>query len=333
MAFVMRSAVLCTVVALASSLAPSSAVASTGLAYGSVTKFSMGSDTSEGAPTPGSYRTDFTTASTPQSTGSTPKVPFGLGKMLAKAQSAMAMFKNGTAEMHYIGTTKERVDELGSQTADITDCVARTITHLDLDKKTYSVTSLDQPQTSRPSSGGGKHSEPGPMPTDDGTKVAFVITTRALGPMKIEGLATNGYGTNVKMTVTKPTGESATTDMDITAYYAALDEPHFACPTPASAAAMPSGPAGASMANLALAMLAMRTPKGDPRFSVTTSGPPTPASRFPMWQNVAMTGSASGGGRSNGSINILSERGDLRAPLSDADPIFGIPAGFTKVGP
>jgi hypothetical protein len=91
------------------------------------------------------------------------------------------------------------------------------------------------------------------------------------------------------------------------------------------------------MANLALAMLAMRTPKGDPRFSVTTSGPPTPASRFPMWQNVAMTGSASGNGRSsgsgNGSINILSERGDLRAPISDGDPIFGIPAGFTKVGP
>ncbi len=333
MVFVMRSAALCTVVALASSLAPARGLAATGLAYGSVMKFSTGSDTSAGSPTPGSYRADFTTASTPQ-TGNTPKVPFGLGKMLAKAQSAMAMFKNGTAEMHYIGTTKERVDEPALQTADITDCVARTITHLDLDKKTYTVTSLDQPETSRPSSGGGKRSEPGPTPTDDGTKVAFVITTRALGPMKIEGLATNGYGTNVKMTVTKPTGESSSTDMDITAYYAALDEPHFACSTPMSPA-MSAGPAGASMANLALAMLAMRTPKGDPRFSVTTSGPPTPANRFPMWQNVVMSGSGSGSGHNNGggTFQILSERGDLRAPISDADPIFGIPAGFTKVGP
>ena len=298
------------------------AYAASGLSYGSVTKFSAGGDAPAG---PGSYRTDFETAANPQSAGSTPHAPFGLGKMLAKAQSAVAMLKNGTAEKYYVGTTKERVDNIGMQTADITDCSARTLTHLDLDKKTYSVVSLDRPET--PAAPSGSHrSAPAPQPSDDGTKVALAITTRALGPMTIDGVATNGYDTNVKMTATKPSGESSTSDMNVTAYYSAIEEPRFGCGANRVATSAPPG-AAASLASIALAMKAMHTPKGDARFSVTSSGPPVPTNRFSMWQSVVMMA----GTQQKGGFSVITERGDVHAPIGDSDPVFSVPAGFTKI--
>ncbi|MBD5633540.1 MAG: hypothetical protein IAI49_03575 [Candidatus Eremiobacteraeota bacterium] len=314
---------------LVMSTSPYQTTAATGLAYGSVTKFAAASD--DGTPAvPGTYQADYQTAATPADAGSSPKMPFGLGKMMAKAQSAMAMFKNGVAEKHYIGVKKERVDNVGLQNADITDCVARTITHLDLAKRTYSVTSLDQPQpTAAPASG--RRERPEPMATDDGTKVSMDVTTRALGPMKIEGVATNGYDTNIKMTVTKASGESSTTNMKMTAYFAPFEEPHFGCAIRPNTA-MSASPAGASLATYATMMSALRNSKGDSRFTVTSSGPPIPASRLAMWQDMTMSGAGNPRDkRSGGSFGMIIERGDVRAPLSDADPIFGVPAGFTKV--
>jgi hypothetical protein len=296
-------------------------------------KFSVGTgDDGSAPPAPGTYRTDFETAANPAPAGDSPHMPFGFGKMLAKAQSAMAMFKNGTAEKHYIGTTKERVDSVALQTADITDCTARTITHLDLAKKTYSVESLDHPETAAPSSPG-RHAEPGAMPTDDGTKIAIDVSNRALGALTVEGVPTSGYETKIKMTATKPTGESSSTTMLMTAYYAGMEEPHFSCgPGPDAFHGAPPGGAAAAMANYMLVMKALRTPKGDSRFTFTSSGPALPAGKLAMWQSMTMGGGDARGSGSHGSFAVLTERGDLHAPISDADPIFGIPAGFTRVG-
>ncbi len=128
--------------------------------------------------------------------------------MMAGMQNMGAMFEHGTAERHYYGTTKFRTDNLALGTGDITDCAARTLTHLDLNAKTYHVTSLDEPQA--PPHPGHDNAAPGPAATDDGTKIAIDLTTKALGPLTVEGVATNGYSMNMKMTVTKADGESST---------------------------------------------------------------------------------------------------------------------------
>jgi hypothetical protein len=248
--------------------------------------------------------------------------------MIAKAQSAMAVLKNGTAEKHYVGTNKERVDNVALQSADITDCVARTITHLDLAKKTYSVESLDHPETAAPAEAPHR-SAPGPTATDDGTKYRFDITTRALGAMTIEGVPTTGYDTNIAMTAIKPSGETSTTNMAMTAYYAALEEPHFGCAERHAAPGAGASPtSAAAMANFALAMRALRTPKGDARFTVTANGPPVPGDKLAMWQEMTMSGNDK---HDRGSFGVITERGDLRSPLSDSDAIFRIPPDFTKV--
>lgn len=309
--------------------APVPAPAASGIAYGAVTKFSLGS--ADGPPpAPGTFRTDYDTAANPSAGGSTPHAPFGLGKMLAKAQAAIATLKNGTAEKHYVGINKERVDNVALQTADITNCVSRTITHLDLAKKTYSVESLDRPEATAPAEAPSAHrAAPGPAATDDGTKYRFDITTRALGAMTIEGVPTTGFDTNIAMTAIKPSGETSTMNMAMTAYYAALDEPHFGCaerPTAAGAGAPPSS--AAAMANFALAMRALRTPKGDARFTVTSSGPPVPGNKLAMWQEMTMAG---GDKHDRGSFGMVTERGDVRQPLSDSDAIFNVPPDFTKV--
>jgi len=284
-------------------------------AYASVTRFASGG--SGPAPAPGTFQADFQTASTPVSA---PKMPFGLGKMVGSMQNATAMFKNGLAQRTYVGTTKERIDSVAAGTADITDCTARTITHLDLNAKTYSVTSMDQPQA--PSSGGG-HSAPGPAPTDDGSKYAIDMTTKALGPMTIEGVATNGYSINMKVTATKPTGETSSFNTEITTYYAGFAEPAFSCPghlnfTPAG------GPAGPSLMQTQMIMGAMGS-KGNPRFTFTNSGPSVPGGRFSMWQMSTFAGQGRGG-----AFNVVMERGNV-STVSDGDPVFSVPAGFTKV--
>jgi hypothetical protein len=299
---------------------PAAPAAAAGTAYDSVTRFAQaGSQT----PQPGTFSADFAQASaTPPPA---PHLPFGLGKMAAAGQAAAAMFTHGVAERHYIGTTKERTDNVGLNTADITDCGARTITHLDLAAKTYTVTSLDQPQT-QTSSGGG-HSAPGPAATDDGSKLAIAMTTRVLGPMKIEGVPTTGYAMAMKVTTTKPNGETQSFNTDLTAYYAGVPEPHFSCNSIGIAGG--SSPAAASMLQYKLIMSALAARKGDSRFTVTSSGPSIPSGQLSMWNLMTLAGGA-GTGAQGGSFSVETERGSLRS-IGDNDPIFSVPAGFTKV--
>jgi hypothetical protein len=323
-----------TFVAFTLALSPVTTFAATGVAYDSVTKFSIGQGDGS-APAPGTFSADFQAASSAEASASnTPKMPFGLGKMMAKAQAAIATLKSGTAEKHYIGATKERIDNVAEQTGDITDCTARTITHLDLAKKTYSVESLDHPMpTAAPATS--HASAPGPAPTDDGTKIAIDLTTKSLGPMTIDGVATTGYNMNIKMTATKPTGESSTINMLMTAYYSAMPDPSFSCPRPADyyPAGAPQNARGASMAMYGMMMQALST-KGSSRFKITNSGPSIPFGKLAMWtdtQMVAPGAAAPNPGAPAGGFSIISERGDIKTPLADNDQIFSIPAGFTKV--
>jgi hypothetical protein len=313
-----------TLAAIALTLAASpggARAAGSDLGYDSVTKIQMAQSTSDAPAAPGTFQTDFQAASNvPKSTA------HGMfGKMIANMQNMGTMFKTGTAERHYYGSTKFRTDNVGLGTGDITDCTARTLTHLDLNAKTYHVTSLDQPET--PSSGSG-HAAPGPAATDDGTKMAIDLTTRALGPMTIENVATNGYDMNMKITVTKADGESSSFNEDMVSYYSSMADPHTNCPEQhlSMGPGAGAGAGGASMAQMMMAMQAINGKGSDSRFKITTSGPPLPGGKLAMWQLMSMKGA----GGSGGGFGMEIERGDVHQ-LSDGDPAFSVPADFTKV--
>jgi hypothetical protein len=302
-----------TVVALAVQTSPPASAAG-GIAYDSVTKIVMGVDPS--SQQPGTFDGDFKTASevTPAPTG-------GLfGQTRAAAENAMNMMHNGTAERHYIAGSKDRTDNLAMQTATIVDCSARTLTTLNLKDKTYRVTSLDQP--SSPSSSTGGPSQPHPSATDDGSRFALAVTSRALGPKQIEGTNTNGYSSDVKMTVTKPGTSPSSYDMAVTAYYTGMPEPAAGCPSPFYASSVSRGPqAGAMMAGYAMAMRALRDAKGNPRITVSASGPALPLDKLSLWDLVTFSRGQN--------LSILSERGNVRL-ITDTDPVFSIPSDFTK---
>ncbi|MBV8602832.1 MAG: hypothetical protein JO359_14810, partial [Candidatus Eremiobacteraeota bacterium] len=118
------------------------AFAATGIAWDQVTRFSM-----DGSVPQPNFGPDFQAASQPAPQRG------GMFGGMTNAMAAMGhMLQSGIAERHYVAGNLRRTDQVAEQTATIVNCGARTITYLDLGKKTYRVVSMDQPTT--PSSGG-----------------------------------------------------------------------------------------------------------------------------------------------------------------------------------
>jgi len=305
---------------LAAGMPAAAPAAGDGIAYDSLTKLVLGSDA---PPPPGSFANDFQVAANPPPAGDAPKLPFGLGKSMGQMQAAMSMFKTGTAERHYVAGKKFRVDHIALNTAEITDCGARTLTTLNLKDKTYTVVSLDQPEEEH-GGGGSAPGKPRPSLSDDGTKVAVSLTTRSLGEKNLDGTPASGYDANFKTTITKADGDSQSFAMETTAYYAGLAQPTEYCNEyrAGMAGMMPGGGGAAAMAAYQTAMRAVRDAKGNPRFSVTSSGPELPAGKLALYELITMKGE-------HGSFNMLMERGDVHS-ISENDPAFSVPPDFTK---
>lgn len=294
--------------------------ASGGWGWDSVTKFQMGTDQS--SLSPGSFDDDFATASSPQPEQSAPS-----GGIFGRMQQAMniaksmgAMMSNGIAERHYLAGTKERTDQLAQMTATIVDCSARTITRLDLRKKTYRVTSMDEGGTGGSSETGG----PSPRATDDGTRVAVTVNNTALGARNVNGQPTNGYRSNMTITETKPSGDSHTQHADMTAYYSSQNNPVLDCYR--GTGGVTTG-GGMMMSGYARLMRALSASGQSSRYSIKQSGPAMPLGHMAMWAAVQFTGD--NGANGNNKVTVVTERAHLH-PISADDPIFGIPAGFTE---
>jgi hypothetical protein len=312
-----------TLVAVAFFLAssPFAAAAPSGLAWDSVTRLAMNTDPS--ALQPGSFDDDYSAAASAQ-----PPAQGGGGlfahfkQQIAMAQSAEQMMQSGMAQKHYVAGSKERTDMVAMQTAVITDCVARTITTLNLRNKTYRVVSMDQP--SAPASGG-SGSSGGSAPKDDGTKVAITVANTALGARAVGGEQTNGYRSETTITETKPTGESNTQNMNVVGYYTAFTQPfpHCSGSSPWSGDSMSPGQGVAMMAAASKVMRELATAGIDKRFSLTQSGPTLPFGNFSMYQ--ALTFSAKNGQ----AAAFVTERGHVHS-VDANDPAFSIPSDFTK---
>jgi len=322
-----RLLVLLAVSAQLGMLAPVSAAPAVGMSYDEVMKFAMGDAAS---PQPGDFDTDFQTAAQPPPPAKGGGGLFGgINAMVQQAAGAMAMFKTGIASRHYVAGAKERVDYPAMQQATITDCDARTIAKLDLKNKTYTLISMDQPAPTG-AGGRGRPSSGGPSSTDDdGSKVAVALTNQALGPRDVAGVTTDGYQSNVAMTITRPNGDSSTSNLALTEYLAKMSRVSLTCP----AAGMPgaSGPAAVGMGQYAAMMRAMALGGKDPRFTVTATGPTLPQNRFAMFAVTTMSGQGRGG-QSGGTFAIATQHGHVASVRSD-DTIFQIPADFTKTGP
>jgi hypothetical protein len=250
------------------------------------------------------------------------------GGFFAQMHQAMTMGKGfsqlmqtGFAEHHYVAGAKERVDQLAMQTATITDCAARTITTLDLRKKTYKVVSMDQPASSGPggsgSSGGGSQTHS----NDSISHVAIAVTNTALGARTVGGLSTTGYRSDMSVTVTRTSGESTTQNGQLLGYYSSYANPSPSC---SRSGAADAAPRMGMMTRYAQLMQALAAAGMDKRFSVTQSGPAIPLGQLAMYNALTF----GGGGRGSGAT-FVTERGHIR-PLSADDAAFSIPAGFTQ---
>jgi hypothetical protein len=324
-----RTVAFVALLALCSGIAVTTAPsdAASGLAWDQVMKFSM-----DGSVPEPNFAQDWQTASQPA-----PQQQRGgmFGAMAGQINGAMAMaqsLRTGMAERHFAAGNLERTDNIAAQTATIVDCGARTITYLDLAKKTYRVVSMDQPQTApRPGSGGPRESN-SPM-QDDGTRFKVAYTSQALGPKSIDGVNTDGYKAAMTITITKSDGSSQTMTTDMTQYLSSYGEPAASCPAGRRAMAGLSGGGGAGMAAMMSSMNttrmmndAMRTPSGDQRFTFSSTGPPLPAGRLDMF-SVYQTQAQNSQGRS---FAMILERGNVH-PVSDTDrAVFGIPPDFTQ---
>ena len=310
---------------LAVSLQPAAAPAApTGLAWDSVMKFIPGADAS--TLQPGSFATDFATASAVQSqdAGGGGGIFGHLKQAIAAGKGAMQMLQSGLAEHHYIAGYKERTDEISQQTATITDCSARTITTLDLRHKTYTVVSMDQPQSSSGSTG--DSSTPHPMSSDDLSHLSIAIRNTALGARNVAGTQTQGYRSDTTITATNAQGQTSTTQGQMNGYYAAFRMPSLSCNRFGSGS--PMGPSAAQTAQGMQAynqlMQAFASNHMDKRFSISQSGPSLPLGRFSMFDALTFKGQSSSQG-----VSIENERGNVHSVAAN-DAIFSVPSDFTK---
>lgn len=294
--------------------APLEAFASpSGLAWDSVTKIAVNTDPATLAP--GSFDSDFAAAAAvqqPEQSGG------GIFKQIHQAmsegQSMQQMMQTGMAEHHYVAGSKDRTDRLFSQTATIVDCAARTITTLNLRRKTYKVVSMDQP--SSPESGGTPSQG---RSSDNDTRVAISVTNTALGARNVNGQPTEGYSSQMTITETSSAGQSQTQNGNLRAWYSSFSNP---VPTCSGGSPMTGGRAAAAMAGYMSAMRALASTGGDSRFSVSQSGPRLPLGKLPMYDAMTFGGQGQ-------AATFVTERGNVRS-IDANDPIFGVPEGFTQ---
>ncbi len=303
--------------------APGALAAPTGLAWDAVSKIAMNADAA--TLSPGDFDQDFAQASNvePPPDSSSGGFMAKMGQAMAMGRHMQALMQNGFAEKHYVAGSKERTDQVAEQTATIVDCAARTITKLDLRRKTYTVTSMDQ--SSAAGSSGGS-SAPEPRASDDGTRLAITIANTTLGSRDVSGLPANGYRSEITFTETKPSGESHTQNGNLVGYYSNYANPVPSCGSfgePAGAQGA-NGRFSAMTAGFSRLMRAMSAVGNDSRFSLKQSGPPLPRSKMALYEAATF-----GAGDRGAAGTFLTERGHVRA-ISENDPAFTIPSDFTR---
>jgi hypothetical protein len=228
----------------------------------------------------------------------------------------------------------ERVDDVSAQTATIRKCDAGQVIRLDLAAKTYAIydpSAEPTPAPAPPPRVPRGRQQPAGDPAQPGTAVASLTeTTKTLGPLRIENVATTGYDTATTMAMSQATGScrEANATIDTVQYLSALPRPTVnSCPVrraplPLTASEAVSAPSGGCR----------------PTFSASRSGPTPPANRLALYSLVtfAARGTATPAPQASpgpSGLGFLTERGNLKTLGATDAGLFSVPPGFTKQSP
>ena len=226
----------------------------------------------------------------------------------------------------------ERVDDATMQTATIRKCDIGQVVHVDLAKKTYTVYDPNSEPTAAPAAPPASRGPRAAAQTNapPGTTVADIsMTTKALGPMRIDGEPTSGYESTASFATTQSTGScrDGSASIETADYFSSRTRPTVtSCPvrraplpeTASDVAAPPQSTGGCR-----------------PTLTFHQSGPAMPAGKLSLYTLVTMSG-ANGAtpapaASSAAGIGFLTERGNLKTlGIADAG-LFSIPADFTKM--
>jgi hypothetical protein len=244
----------------------------------------------------------------------------GLQNSANQAMGAIRAMQTGTLTRYTFYNNWERTDDVARQTAVIVKCDLHQYIQLDLAHHTYRLTStVPQPQAAPAPAG--PNASTGPMNSTPGTMDMTVNGNRQnLGPMTLEGVATQGQSGDVSVTMTNATGscKNGSFSMGLTEYVSNIRVPRPHCPVPhvnvpVSAQEFASHSLGCTPkihGNVSLggAMLA-------------------DSDRLVMYRVMS-----AGAGQSNGrSFKAVTEAGNVQwLGRTDAAALFEIPAGYTQ---
>ena len=226
----------------------------------------------------------------------------------------------------------ERIDDTTMQTATIRKCDIGQVVHLDLAKKTYTVYDPNSEPTAAPAAPTASHGSRATPPTNapPGTTVADIsMTTKALGPMRIDGEPTSGYESTAAFATTQSTGScrDGSASIQTADYFSSRNRPTVtSCPV--RRAPLPESASD-------LAAPSQSTGGCRPTLTFHQSGPAMPAGKLSLYTLVTMSGAngatpAPAPGNAAG-IGFLTERGNLKTlGIADAG-LFSVPADFTKM--
>jgi hypothetical protein len=225
----------------------------------------------------------------------------------------------------------ERVDNVLLQTATIRKCDIGQVYRLDLAKKTYSVydpnseptpAPAPRPRTVRPMAESGTTAPPGTARAD------ITESTKALGPLRIDGRSTDGYESTASFAMTQATGSCRNGGASIATeeYLSALDRPAVtSCPVRRAPVPESAGEA----------VTPPQTAGGcQPTLAFHHSGPPVPPGKLSLYTLVTMSGGApsapapSASGASG--VGFLTERGNLKSLGTSDAALFSVPGDYTK---
>ncbi|HTU82727.1 MAG TPA: hypothetical protein VMF61_11390 [Candidatus Acidoferrales bacterium] len=267
-------------------------------------------------PAPGSFQTDYQAIVTPaeQHHGFSGVV----NSVMGNPEEMMQRMSRGAVTRYTYYKGWIRSDQVLQRTAQIQKCEEHQYISLDYNRKTYTVTDTQPPcpaPAGMPAQAGGDDSSRAQGGTADMTLAG---TSKDLGPLTIEGIATVGYDQSMQMKTTNATGSCRNNDMSMmqTKYVSGVLIPRPYCPLPKT---MTTG-----------GMMERSSGGGcQPRMHSSGSlAEMNDADRLAMYVRMVFGQADSPNG---GGMNMVVERGNVKwFGGADADALFAVPAGFSK---
>jgi len=261
------------------------------------------------APPPGSFPADYQAVLAAGNNGGGDDI----AGMPEAAKKMMQRVKAGALSRYAYYKGWIRTDDPLAQTAVIEKCAEHQYINLNLANKTYTIATVQPPCPSSMPSMGGNMMGGGQPPEQPGSvDMTMTGTSKSLGPLAIDGIATVGSDNNVSMTMANATGscQNGSFSMSMTKYVSQIRVPRAFCPLPRTMSA---------------GGMAQRNAGCMPRMHFSGTGNPmNDNDRLVMYS--LMNVNAERGGTA-----MVVERGNVKwFSGAQADALFSIPPDFTK---